>query len=153
MSPIYYMNKMIKQCVTPSSIPLQLLSLYLMTCSALPVQHAKNDTFFDYNNFFSQLRVARATFNGLNESWDLEQFQNSFPRSGTPSPYDSSNVKYRKIGFFLFLNPIYGAQRTCQPIFSAQLCSRDQILVLAIQIFGPTGSYPLWGVEKCEKVR
>ena len=50
------------------------------------------------------------------------------------SPMTHYIPKIEKSKIFRFLNPMYGAQRTCQPNFSAQLCSRNQILVFAIQI-------------------
>ena len=55
----------------------------------------------------------------------------------THFPYDSLNVENRKIGNFQFLNPIYGAQITCQP--HCFLLSCVQYLYLHFNLFAQWG--------------
>ena len=68
----------------------------------------------------------------------------------TPPPM-THYIRCRKFFVFKRLN---GVQRNCQPtLFLLSCLQLVKYLYLKIQMFGPTGSYPLLGVDKGLKMR
>ena len=79
--------------------------------------------------------------------------EKSFPICGTPSPYDSSNVENRKIGKCLFLNPIYGDQRTSQPNCFLLSCNLGiKYLYLQFKFLAQRGQTHCEGSNKAQKL-
>ena len=68
------------------------------------------------------------------------------------SPPDSLNVENRKIGNFSFLNPISGAQRTCQPnYFLLGGVGGVKLLYLQFKLLAQRGHAHFEGLKSAKK--